>query len=95
MKELNFHDKFSIESPFSSTGNTVFRKNGVTKAANRFQISRNAIYEWKAKYDGNWKSLLDRSHRPHHHPAEHTQEEYDPIMLKMTPFNVSKPFNYP
>ena len=53
-------------------------KHGVTKA-DRFRISRNAIYEWKAKYDGNWKSLQDRSHRPHHHPAEHTQEEYDLI----------------
>lgn len=54
-------------------------KNGVTKASNRFRVSRNAIYEWKARYDGSWKSLLDRSHRPHHHPAEHTQEEYDLI----------------
>lgn len=54
-------------------------KHGVTKAANRFRISRNAIYEWKARYDGNWKSLLDRSHRPHHHPAEHTEAEYDLI----------------
>ena len=54
-------------------------KNGVTKAANRFHISRNAIYEWKARYDGSWKSLQDRSHRPHHHPAEHTPEEYDLI----------------
>lgn len=54
-------------------------KNGVTKAANRFHISRNAIYEWKARYDGSWKSLLDRSHRPHHHPAEHTPKEYDLI----------------
>ena len=54
-------------------------KNGATKAANRFHISRNAIYEWKARYDGSWKSLLDRSHRPHHHPAEHTPEEYDLI----------------
>ena len=54
-------------------------KYGVTKAANRFHISRNAIYEWKARYDGSWKSLQDRSHRPHHHPSEHTQEEYDLI----------------
>ena len=54
-------------------------KHGVTKATDRFRISRHVIYEWKAKYDGNWKSLLDRSHRPHHHPAEHTQEEYDLI----------------
>lgn len=52
-------------------------KYGVTKAANRYRISRNAIYEWKAKYDGSWKSLIDKSHRPHHHPAEHSQEEYD------------------
>ena len=52
-------------------------KYGVTKAGNRYRISRNAIYEWKAKYDGSRKSLIDRSHRPHHHPAEHSQEEYD------------------
>lgn len=54
-------------------------KHGVTKASDRFQVCRNAIYEWKARYDGSWKSLIDRSHRPHHHPAEHTQEEYDLI----------------
>lgn len=54
-------------------------KHGVTKASNRFRVSRNAIYEWKAKYDGTWKSLIDKSHRPHSHPAEHTAEEYDMI----------------
>lgn len=54
-------------------------KYGVTKAANRYRISRNAIYEWKAKYDGSWKSLIDKSHKPHHHPLEHSQEEYDLI----------------
>ncbi|MFM5883677.1 DDE-type integrase/transposase/recombinase [Methanobrevibacter gottschalkii] len=54
-------------------------KKGVTKAADRFRVSRKAIYEWKKKYDGTWKSLMDKSHRPHHHPAEHTQEEYDLI----------------
>lgn len=50
-------------------------KNGVTKASIRHRVSRNAIYEWKAKYDGSWKSLRDRSHRPHSHPAQHTAEE--------------------
>ena len=54
-------------------------KYGVTKSSNRFRMSRNAIYEWKAKYDGSWKSLADRSHRPHAHPKEHTVEEYDLI----------------
>lgn len=54
-------------------------KNGVTKASDRFRVSRKAIYDWKKKYDGIWKSLIDKSHRPHHHPAEHTKEEYDLI----------------
>lgn len=50
-------------------------KHGVTEASIRHRVSRKAIYEWKAKYDGNWKSLRDRSHRPHSHPAQHTEEE--------------------
>lgn len=54
-------------------------RNGITSASIRFRVSRNAIYEWKAKYDGNWKSLIDKSHRPHSHPAEHSAEEYAQI----------------
>jgi len=50
-------------------------KNGVTKAADRFRRSRQAIYEWRAKYTGDWKSLIDKSHRPHSHPKQHTEEE--------------------
>ena len=56
-------------------------KNGVTKASIRFHRSRQAIYEWRAKYDGkSWKSLVDKSHRPHHHPNEHTAEEKEMIL---------------
>lgn len=55
------------------------QKNGVTEASRRHHVSRQAIYEWKAKYDGNWKSLMAKSHRPKHHPKEHTAEEYDLI----------------
>jgi transposase InsO family protein len=55
-------------------------KYGVTKASDRFKISRNAIYEWKHKYDGTWKSLKDKSHRPKSHPKQHTQEEIDLIL---------------
>ena len=55
------------------------QRNGVTKAADRFRVSRNAIYEWKARYDGNWRSLCDRSHRPHHHPKEHSEAEKELI----------------
>ena len=56
-------------------------KYGVTKASNRFGRSRQAIYEWRAKWDGkSWKSLVERSHRPHHHPNEHTVEEKEMIL---------------
>lgn len=58
-------------------------KIGVTAAAKYYRISRNAIYEWRAKYDGkSWKSLLDKSHRPHHHPNEHTAEEKQMILRR-------------
>lgn len=50
-------------------------KHGVTNASNRFRVCRNAIYEWRGKYDGTWKSLRDRSHRPHSHPNQQTEEE--------------------
>lgn len=56
-------------------------KTGVTAASKYYRVSRNAIYEWRKKYDGkSWKSLLDRSHRPHHHPNEHTPEEKELIL---------------
>ena len=61
-------------------------KVGVTKAAKYYHISRNAIYEWRKKYDGkSWKSLVDKSHRPHHHPNEHTPAEKE-MILKRYPY---------
>ena len=48
---------------------------GVTQAGIRFRCSRQAIYEWRARYDGNWKSLRERSHRPKSHPKQHSEEE--------------------
>ncbi len=58
-------------------------KYGVTKASIRFGRSRQAIYEWRAKYDGkSWKSLVEKSHRPHHHPNEHTPEEKEMILRR-------------
>jgi hypothetical protein len=50
-------------------------KQGVTKAGIRFRRSRQAIYEWRTKYDGNWKSLIEKSHRPHSHPNQHTEHD--------------------
>ena len=47
----------------------------VTKAAIRYKTNRQYIYRWKKRYDGTLESLEDRSHRPHHHPNEHTADE--------------------
>ena len=74
----------------SITSETHFRqrvlkyslKKGVTAAANRFHRSRQAIYEWKARYDGSWKSLIERSHRPHSHPNQHTEKEKEMILRR-------------
>ena len=50
-------------------------KKGVTKAAIRYKTNRQYVYRWMKRYDGTLQSLADRSHRPHHHPNEHTPEE--------------------
>ena len=51
------------------------KKHGVTKAAIRYHTNRQYIYRWMNRYDGTLQSLADRSHRPHHHPNQHTEEE--------------------
>ena len=50
-------------------------KYGVTKAAIRYRLNRQYIYRWRKRYDGTLQSLADRSHRPHHHPNQHTEKE--------------------
>ena len=50
-------------------------KYGVTKAAIRYKTNRQYIYRWKNRYDGTLQSLADKSHRPHHHPNQHTEAE--------------------
>ena len=57
-------------------------RHGVTKASIRFHRSRQAIYEWRKKWDGTYKSLLDQSHRPHSHPKQHTEEEKKMILRR-------------
>lgn len=51
-------------------------KNGVTAASIRYKVSRMSIYRWKKRYNGHWWSLKEKSHRPHHHPNEHSEDEY-------------------
>ena len=50
-------------------------KNGVTKAAIKYNVSRQYVYRWKRRYDGTLQSISNRSHKPHSHPNQHTPEE--------------------
>ena len=50
-------------------------KNGVTKAAIKYNVNRQYVYRWKKRYDGTIESLADKSHRPKSHPKQHTEEE--------------------
>ena len=51
------------------------RKHGVTKAAIRYNETRQLIYRWMRRYDGTLASLCDRSHRPNSHPSQHRPDE--------------------
>ena len=50
-------------------------KYGVTKAAIRYKTNRQYVYRWMKRYDGTLQSLADKSHKPHHHPNQHTEAE--------------------
>jgi transposase InsO family protein len=43
---------------------------GVTEVAERLGVSRQAVYGWKARFDGGRASLEDASRRPHHSPSK-------------------------
>jgi len=53
---------------------------GVTRAAIKYKVNRQYVYRWKRRYDGTWQSLKEQSHRPKHHPNQHTETELKLIM---------------
>jgi len=54
---------------------TFALKYGVIKAAIKYQKTKQFVSFWKCRYDGTVDSLRFRSHKPHHHPNEHTPKE--------------------
>ena len=54
-------------------------KYGVTQAAIKYNVNRQYVYRWKRRYNGDIQSLANRSHRPHHHPNQHTEAELQQI----------------
>ena len=57
-------------------------KIGAAKASYYYRVSRKVIYDWRKRYDGTWQSLVEKSHRPHHHPKEHTTAEKEKILRR-------------
>ena len=52
-----------------------FERVGATKTAIRYKVTRQLVYFWVHRYDGDIHSLADLSHRPFHHPKQHSEEE--------------------
>lgn len=53
----------------------AIKHNNNSTAARRYHTSRMQVKRWRDKYDGSWKSLRNRSRRPHSHPNQHTKAE--------------------
>lgn len=51
------------------------KKYGVISAAIRYKTNRQFVYRWLNRFDGDIRSLADRSRRPHAHPNQHTVQE--------------------
>ena len=68
-------DKITQDMRFRQSLLKYAEKYGVTKAAIKYKINRQYVYRWRKRYDGTLESLRERSHRPHHHPNQHTPEE--------------------
>ena len=52
-----------------------YERVGATKTAIRYKVTRQFVYFWVRRFDGDIHSLADHSHRPHHHPKQHSDEE--------------------
>lgn len=64
-----------------------FRKKGASKASRYYGVCRSSIYRWNDRYDGSWRSLLERSHKPHSCPTQHTKKEERQIRNSFTLFD--------
>lgn len=52
------------------------KKRGKSEASRKYGVSLSSVKRWCKRYDGNdWRSLKEKSHRPHSHPKRHTEAE--------------------
>ena len=50
-------------------------KHAVSRISGYYRVPVKSAHDWLKKWDGTWKSLVAKSHRPHSHPNAHTVEE--------------------
>lgn len=48
---------------------------GATKTVIRYKVSRQLVHFWVCRFNGDIHSLAERSHKPHHHPKQHSDLE--------------------
>ncbi len=52
------------------------RKKGKSYAMRKYGVSLSSVKQWDKRYYGkDWRSLPEKSHRPHSHPNQHTEAE--------------------
>ena len=51
-------------------------KNGKSEESRRYGVSLSSVKRWCKRYDGSdWRSLVERLHRQHQNPHQHTKKE--------------------
>ena len=48
---------------------------GLGATSIRYRVSRRCVWKWRSRWDGTWKSLVDRSRRPHTSPRKQSPGE--------------------
>ena len=50
-------------------------KKGKSYASRMYGVSLSSVKRWCKRYDGDWRSLKEKTHRPKSHPKRHTPKE--------------------
>jgi len=54
-------------------------RRGKSFASRMYGVSLSSVKRWCKRYDGTWRSLAERSHRPKSHPKQHRPDEEEII----------------
>jgi len=66
-------------------------KHAVSRICGYYRVHVKSAYDWLKKWDGTWKSLEAKSHRPHGHPNAHTEAEIEMMKAIMREYGFIAP----